>query len=290
MRQLQSDLSLESEWLEAPSGSGRRLDMLLSTIPAFKSRSQAQKMIELGYVRISGKKELRASRILRPSDCVEYCLPPIADIPSDDGVDLKLEVLFEDDDCLVMNKPAGIAVHRGSGMSESEVTIVDGLKKLFSDRGLPFSVSEVLVHRLDKETTGCLLIAKNPKSHQRLQKQFESRTVTKTYLACVSGVPSPAAAMIDAPIGRHTGDRTKMSILQTGVTRSARTTYRTLVAANGGALLACDLHTGRTHQIRVHLRSIGHPILGDEKYQTKDSLAATAKWQVDFLALHAWKL
>lgn len=278
------------QWIEAPSGSGMRLDVMLGSISAIKSRSAAQKMIEAGFVRISGKKELRPSRILHANDCVEYQLPAPDNIPEAGGVDLGFQILHEDDDCLVINKPAGIAVHPGNGMAKNDQTILDGLRHLFQERRLPFSVSEVLVHRLDKETTGCLLIAKNPKAHLALQKQFEKRTVEKLYLALVAGIPSPKAAMIDAPIGRHTGDRTKMSIIQTGKTRQASTTYRTLSSANGIALLSCELHTGRTHQIRVHLRSVGHPILGDEKYQTKESLAVTARLEVGFLCLHAWKL
>ncbi len=290
MRQTSSSIPTETEWLEAPSGGGMRLDLLLATIPEVKSRNAAQKMIEAGRVRISGKKELRSSRILRANDCVEYMLPAPDAVPAEAGVDLHLSVLHEDDDCFVIEKPAGIAVHTGNGMSRNDTTILDGLRFLFRKRKLPFSVSEVLVHRLDKETTGCLLIAKNPKAHMALQKQFEKRTVSKFYLALVSGVPSPAAAMIDAPIGRHTGDRTKMSIIQTGKTRNAATTYRTLTTSNGMSLLSCELHTGRTHQIRVHLLSIGHPILGDAKYETMKSLKMTALMQIDFLCLHAWKL
>lgn len=278
------------QWIEAPSGSGMRLDLLLATIPAIKSRNAAQKMIEAGQVRISGKKELRSSRMLRATDCVEYMLPEPDTVPAEAGVDLHLNVLHEDDDCLVIEKPAGIAVHTGNGMARNDTTILDGIRFLFQKRRIPFSVSEVLVHRLDKETTGCLLIAKNPKAHMALQKQFEKRTVSKFYLALVSGVPSPKAAMIDAPIGRHTGDRTRMSIIQTGKTRNAATTYRTLSSAHGMALLSCELHTGRTHQIRVHLLSIGHPILGDSKYESMKSLKLTAEKQIDFLCLHAWKL
>lgn len=278
------------QWIEAPPGSGMRLDLLLATIPEIKSRNAAQKMIEAGFVRISGKKEIRSSRILRPNDSVEYMLPALDTKPAAAGKDLHLSILHEDDDCLVIEKPAGIAVHAGNGMSSNDVTILDGIHFLFKKLNIPFSVSEVLVHRLDKETTGCLLIAKNPKAHLALQKQFEKRTVSKFYLALVSGVPSPKAAMIDAPIGRHTGDRTRMSIIQTGKTRNAATTYHTLSSAHGIALLACELHTGRTHQIRVHLQGIGHPILGDSKYETTASLKITAQMQIDFLCLHAWKL
>lgn len=278
------------QWIEAPQGSGLRLDLHLATISAIKSRSAAQKMIEAGLVTINGKPERRPSRILRPNDRVEYTLPQLSSAPSESGTDLKLNVLYEDDDCLVIEKPAGIAVHPGNGIAKDDITILDGARYLFKKRKIPFPESEILVHRLDKETTGCLLLAKNPKAHLMLQKQFELRKVEKIYLAVVAGVPSPAAAKIDAPIGRHTGDRTKMSIMQTGKTREAATTYRTLGASNGIALLSCELHTGRTHQIRVHLRSIGHPILGDAKYETSVSLKKTAELQADFLCLHAWKL
>ncbi len=268
----------------------QRFDLFLATQKGIKSRSAAKKLIDDGRVRVNGKKDMKVSRILRAGDIVHYELPEAPVALGEDGTDLKLNILFEDDDCMVIDKPAGIAVHRGSGMDKDTVTMLDGLRFIFAKKSLPFHESEVLVHRLDKETTGCLLIAKNPEAHQFLQKQFESRSVQKIYLALVSGVPSPASAVIDAPIGRHTGDRTKMSVMQSSASRSAKTTYRTLGAADNVALLSCELHTGRTHQIRVHLRSVGHPILNDEKYETKDSLAATAKLEINFLPLHAWKL
>ncbi len=267
-----------------------RLDQYLAGKADILSRAKAQKLIEAGLVKVAGKKCLKASRGIKSTDAVTYTLPELKAEPSASGVDLKLSILYEDDECLVIDKPAGIAVHPGSGMSADEITILDGIRFLFAKEGIPFSRSSVLVHRLDKETTGCLLIAKNEKAHMLLQKQFEDRTIDKMYLTLVAGVPSPAAAMIDAPIGRHTGDRTKMSIMQIGTSRIAKTTYRTLGSAQGVALLACELHTGRTHQIRVHMRSIGHPILGDEKYETTNSIEATARLQADFLCLHAWKL
>ena len=267
-----------------------RLDQFLAGKPDILSRAHAQKLIERGHVTVNGRKETKASRDIDSRHVVEYTLEEAAAVP--DGVTSKmtLEVLYEDDDCFVINKPAGVAVHPGNGMAKNDETLLDGLKPIFAKRKLPFSASDVLVHRLDKETTGCLLIAKNAKAHKLLQKQFESRSVSKFYLALVAGVPSPASAVIDAPIGRHTGDRTRMSIVQISASRSASTTYRTLSSSQGVALLSCELHTGRTHQIRVHLRAIGHPILGDEKYETTASANVTAKFRVHFLCLHAWKL
>jgi len=143
---------------------------------------------------------------------------------------------------------------------------------------------------LDKETTGCLLIAKTEKAHTFLQKQFADRTVKKTYLALVAGVPSPPSAIIDAPIGRNLVNRTLMSIFKTRSSREAKTTYRTLEVRVNCTLLECDLHTGRTHQIRVHLRSIGHPILGDSSYGTHESKKITKGLGINGLCLHAQKL
>lgn len=267
-----------------------RLDQFLAGKPDIVGRAHAQRLIERGRVQVNGKEETKASRDIDSRHEIEYKLGEAAAVPEHTQSSITLEVLFEDEECLVINKPAGITVHPGNGMTNNEETILDALKPMFAERTLPFSASDVLVHRLDKETTGCLLIAKNPKAHLALQQQFEKRTIEKFYLALVAGVPSPAAATIDAPIGRHTGDRTRMSILQTSKARNAATTYRTLSSAHGVALLQCELHTGRTHQIRVHLRAIGHPILGDEKYGTTASANASAKHQVHFLCLHAWKL
>src|SRR3989338_8531562 len=177
-------------------------------------------------------------------------------------------------------------------MHEGEKTILHGIAYLFQKKNLPFSSEAVLVHRLDKETTGCLLIAKSPAAHIALQKQFADRTVSKTYLALVAGVPSPPAATIDAPIGRSTHDRTTMGIQGASGFREAQTTYRTVSVSSKKdcALLTCDLHTGRTHQIRVHLSSVGHPVLGDGTYTSVLSERVTQDYDIHGLCLHAWKL
>jgi 23S rRNA pseudouridine1911/1915/1917 synthase len=148
------------------------------------------------------------------------------------------------------------------------------------------------VHRLDKPTTGCLIVAKPPSAGLRpafpdLQKQFEERTTKKKYLAIVSGVPEHTEATIDAPIGRNLTDRTKMSVLKTSASRDAKTTYRILDSVDDCSVLECDLHTGRTHQIRVHLSSVGHPILGDTPYGSPASKKLTDHYKVSGLCLHA---
>lgn len=267
-----------------------RLDQHLTVLAGLKSRTIAKKLIDAGLVRVNRKIITKASLTVSNADTIEWQDFPVQEVPKTTTAAVKLPVLFEDDHCMVIQKPAGLTVHAGSGMSAGEQTVLSSLQPLFAERHIPFSESEALVHRLDKDTTGCLLIAKTPKAHLALQKQFANRSVEKRYLTIVAGIPSPAAAVIDAPIGRHTNKRTKMSVHQAVAVRSARTTYRTLATNNNAALLECELHTGRTHQIRVHLRSIEHPVLGDNSYGTNTSNQLSEKFGITSLCLHAWKL
>lgn len=276
----------------SPALSGR-LDTSIARYDETISRIKARDMIRGGLVLVNGRIARKAAVIVEPEDVIEL---------SDSGepvtetriqpIDLQLEVLYEDDVCLVINKPAGIPVHPGAGIPRDAATILHGIVHLFHERSIPFSSASVLVHRLDKDTTGCLLIAKTPAAHKSLQMQFEQRIVSKFYLAIVAGIPQPPAATIDASIGRSTSDRTKMTILGTSKTREARTTYRTLASSPDKrvSLLSCELHTGRTHQIRVHLHGIGHPILGDPTYGNAASEKLSEQTGIDTLCLHAWKL
>jgi 23S rRNA pseudouridine1911/1915/1917 synthase len=276
----------QTDWMaESPM----RLDAFLAQHPAMKSRMQAQKLIEDGNVSIEGKTIKKPAYTLEIGDVVSVTFPE--SLSSDDrieAVNLHLPVLFEDASCMVVDKPAGISVHPAPGMKDT--TILHGAAFLFKERKLPFSPSEVLVHRLDKETTGCLLLAKTPKAHLALQKQFQDRTVEKTYLALVYGVPVHPKAVIEASIGRDPSHRTRMSVHRTKSSRDARTGYTVLSSTRECSLLACDLFTGRTHQIRVHLKSIGHPVLGDSTYYSPASEKCSAKNGIDDLCLHAWKL
>lgn len=267
-----------------------RLDAFIATKASF-SRSRVRKAIDLELVTINGVTELKPARKVRTGDTVEIDVDalPVEGAPIV-PTDLKLQVLYEDDACMVIVKPSGISVHPGAGMPPDEATILHGIAYLMGERGLPFSTETSLVHRLDKDTTGCLLVAKTAAAHTALQEQFADRTVKKSYLAIVAGVPAPATAMIDAPIGRNLTDRTKMSILRTSVSREARTTYNTLVANSEVALLKLDLHTGRTHQIRVHLASVGHPLLGDPAYGTSASDALSRGYGASAVCLHAWEI
>ncbi|MCF7844441.1 MAG: RluA family pseudouridine synthase [Kiritimatiellales bacterium] len=277
---------------EYESSSTGRLDLFLSGQNGILSRAKAQKIIKDGHVQVNGKVITKVAFILKEGD--KIFVVDIGESGKRDGglepTDLGLEILYEDEACMVINKPAGFAVHPASSMEKGEKTILHGIAFIFGELDIRFSPDAVLVHRLDKETTGCLLIAKTTQAHAALQKQFEERTVSKKYLALVAGAPQPANATIDAPIGRNLMQRTMMSIFKTSKSRDAKTTYRTIKANEDSALIECDLHTGRTHQVRVHLSSIGHPILGDPKYKSPLSVEVTEEYEIEGLCLHAWKL
>ncbi|MDO8469005.1 MAG: RluA family pseudouridine synthase [Candidatus Peribacter sp.] len=268
----------------------KRLDVFLADAAAL-SRVKAGALVRDGAVLLNGRLVLKPAHLVHPGNTVE--VTDTGERASESRItpkDLKLAILYEDDACLVIAKPAGIAMHPAPGLSKDEPTILHGIAALFKKKKLPFSAASVLVHRLDRETTGCLLVAKSPQAHVKLQEQFKNRTIKKTYLAIVAGIPTEREAHIDAPIGRHVSQRTKMSVMGATHSRSAQTTYHILSAENGTALLACDLHTGRTHQIRVHLSAIGHPVLGDETYTSPASERMAEEKHIGSLCLHAWKL
>jgi len=276
-----------SEWLVSYP---HRLDSFLAEEGRVLSREKAKRAIEEGHVRVNDVIVKKPAHRLEPGDRV--IVSDDASTPTESAIepkDLHLEILYEDEQCFVINKPAGYSVHPGAGAID-EPTILHGVALLFTKMKIPFSSESVLVHRLDKDTTGCLLIAKNPAAHIALQKQFETRTVKKTYLALVAGIPEKSQAKIDAPIGRSSMNPTKMAITGTSTSREAQTTYRIVGKASNVALLECDLHTGRTHQIRVHLAGIGHPVLGDSSYSSALSERVVQEWEVESLCLHAWKL
>ncbi len=267
-----------------------RLDAFLALQEAELSRSRIQSAIKEGLVSVNDTVIKKPAYKLSEADTVvldEAAFEPEISDTQIDPMDMNLEVLFEDDAMMVINKPAGISVHPGHSMEKDEKTILHGIAYLFEERSIPFSAEAVLAHRLDKPTTGCLCVVKNYNTHGALQKQFQDRTVKKYYLCIVAGVPEHATATIDAPIGRSLTDRTKMSVLKTSVSREAKTTYTVLDHTNYTSLLRCDLHTGRTHQIRVHLTSIGYPILGDTAYFSVKSTDLSSKLSIPSLCLHA---
>lgn len=258
-----------------------RLDRFLALeLPEF-SRSRLQALIEQGLVRLNGTSP-RAREIVRADDIITVEIPPPTKIEAQPEA-IPLAVLFEDADLLVINKPAGMVVHPGAGNQEH--TLVNALLAHCTElSGIGGKERPGIVHRLDKETSGCLVVAKNDAAHRDLARQFAARTVKKTYLALIIGQLKNATGVIDAPIARHPVDRKRMSVAKSARGRSAKTVYRVLRSGKAFSLVECDLHSGRTHQIRVHLSHLGHPIAGDKLYASKAS--------ADFprQMLHAWKL
>ncbi len=259
----------------------QRLDRFLALeLPQF-SRSRLQALIEQGLVRLNGKQP-RARELVRAEDSVQIEIPAAEKIDAQ-AESIPLEILFEDDALLVINKRAGMVVHPGAGNPEH--TLVNALlAHCTSLSGIGGKERPGIVHRLDKETSGCLVVAKTDFAHRDLSKQFAARTVKKTYLALVAGRLKKISGLIDAPISRHPIHRQKMAIAKSARGRSAKTEYRVIGADNEMSLVECDLHSGRTHQIRVHLAHLGNAVVGDKLYSAKSAKIFPRQM------LHAWRL
>jgi 23S rRNA pseudouridine1911/1915/1917 synthase len=257
-----------------------RLDQFLAKRLPEYSRSRLQQLIRAGFVRLN-QQATRPRQIVRIGDKIDLLEPPLEKIETLPEP-IPLDVLFEDDDLTVINKPAGLTVHPGAGQREH--TLVNALLSYCTTlSGIGGKERPGIVHRLDKETSGCLVVAKNDIAHRELSKQFAARTVEKIYLALVAGKLRKAAGIIDEKIGRHPVHRQRMSVsARRG--RAAKTEYRVISSSDEGSLIECRLHSGRTHQIRVHLHHLGHPVLGDKIYAPR--FAKNFPRQM----LHAWKL
>jgi 23S rRNA pseudouridine1911/1915/1917 synthase len=260
--------------------SGLRLDRFLAlALPTF-SRARLQTLIREKFVTLNGKLP-RPRDPVRTGDTVEMKEPEIEKIEAQPEP-MALEILFEDDDLLVLNKPAGLVMHPGAGHQQH--TLVNALLAHCKNlSGIGGKERPGIVHRLDKETSGCLVVAKNDATHRDLSKQFAARTMGKVYLALVAGTLRKSTGVIDKAIARHPVHRQRMSIARRQG-RSAKTEYRVLRSGGDISLLECTLHSGRTHQIRVHLHDLGHPVLGDKLYGGKR--AGDFPRQM----LHAWRL
>jgi 23S rRNA pseudouridine1911/1915/1917 synthase len=258
----------------------QRLDRFLAqALPAF-SRARLQTLIRDEFVLLNGK-AARPRDLVRTGDIVELREPEIEKVEAQPE-QIKLDVIFEDDDLLVLNKPAGIVMHPGAGHQQH--TLVNALLAHCQNlSGIGGKERPGIVHRLDKETSGALVVAKNDATHRDLSSQFAARTMTKIYLALVAGTLRKTSGVIDKAIARHPVHRQRMSIARRQG-RSAKTEYRVLRSGNEISLVECILHSGRTHQIRVHLHHLGHPVLGDKLYGGKR--AGDYPRQM----LHAWKL
>lgn len=254
--------SIETRSLTAPASG--RLDAVLAGAFADLSRARVQRLIDAGHARVNGSPARKAMNISE-GDALDLEVPatPHESVPTG----LELPVLYEDEHLCVIDKPAGLAVHGAPGDTGPSVAAW-WLEKL-GEAASAFDVERPgIVHRLDKDTSGVLLLAKTPAAQAALSAAFEARTTKKTYLAIVEGVPDRPKAVIDAPIDRHPGDRTRMAIVTRG--RESRTAYEVLHSDGRRALIEVHPETGRTHQIRVHLAAIGVPVSDDAVYGKRE--------------------
>jgi 23S rRNA pseudouridine1911/1915/1917 synthase len=268
------------EFIVTENDAKLRLDQLLAKRLPEYSRSRIQQLIRSGFVRLN-EQTTRPRQMVRRGDKIDLREPPVEKIDVRPEP-IPLDILFEDDDILVINKPAGLTVHPGAGQREH--TLVNALLSHCATlSGIGGKERPGIVHRLDKETSGCLVVAKNDMAHRELSKQFAARTAEKIYLALVAGKLRKAAGVIEEKIGRHPVHRQRMHVT-TRRGRTAKTEYRVIRSSNEASLVECRLHSGRTHQIRVHLHHLGHPVLGDKVYAPR--FAKNFPRQM----LHAWKL
>ena len=240
---------------------GLRLDQALAQMFPEHSRSRLQKWLREGYVRLDSR-EAKSKQKIWGGEHVEILPQPGAAETALRAERIPLEIVYEDDAVLVINKPAGLVVHPGSGNWRG--TLLNAL--LHHSPRLPEVPRAGIVHRLDKDTSGLLVVAKTLQAQTNLVRQLQARTVKREYLAVVHGVVK-AAGEIAAPVGRDPRRRTRMAVVDTG--KPALTRYKVVKRFASATLLECGLATGRTHQIRVHMQSLGHPLLGDPVYREK---------------------
>ena len=248
------------------SQSGRLDKFLVQRLPEF-SRARLQGLIADGFVLVNGQAAKKSGQMIDAGAKIEVRVPP--PVPSAlVGENIPLDIIFENDDLLVVNKPAGMVVHPAAGHETG--TLVHAVLGYEPDlEGIGGEERPGVVHRLDKETSGLIVLAKNERAHRWLQDQFRLRTVEKTYLALVDGVPPTPAGRVEAPIGRDSAHRKKMAIQSAGKGREAVSEYKILESFKHHTLLEFRPHTGRTHQIRLHCLFLGCPIVGDVIYGKK---------------------
>ena len=245
---------------------GERLDAFLARCAENMSRSAAQKLIEEGQVKRNGKPGKKNDK-LNAGDAIEYEIPEpkAVDIVAKD---IPLDIVYEDEDVLVINKPKGLVVHPAAGHQDD--TLVNGLLYAMGDdlSGINGELRPGIVHRIDKDTSGLLAVAKNDFAHNMLASQLKDHSMHRTYEAIVCGSFREDSGTVNAPIGRHPSDRKKMCVTERN-SKEAVTHWEVVARYRGYTHIRCKLETGRTHQIRVHMAHIGHPILGDIVYGRK---------------------
>ncbi len=258
---------------------GQRIDVFLTSVLDI-TRSHIKKLCDEGKVLVNDK-PVKANKTLKINDFISVVVPEVKNL---DAIpeNIPIDIIYQDDDVAVINKPQGMTVHAGNGTSGSTLVnaLLFHLDKLSGINGV---IRPGIVHRIDKNTSGLLVVAKNDKAHLSLAKQLEDKTCHRVYYALLEGCVKVDKGRIATFIGRNMKDRTKMAVVSVG--REAVTDYKVIERFNGYTLCEFSLHTGRTHQIRVHAKHIGHPVVGDKEYGFKNQ-----KFKLNGQLLHAGKL
>lgn len=241
---------------------GKRLDLFVISVIKDLSRMNAKRLIEDGNVQVNSKKS-KVSYKVQNGDIIEIHIPEAKQLDLK-AQEIPIEVVYEDSDIIVVNKPKGLVVHPANGNWDG--TLVNAIMAICKDSlsGIGGEVRPGIVHRLDKDTSGLLIIAKNDKAHINMSNEIKNREVKKVYIALVRGIVAENEATINMPIGRSNKDRKKMAVVKNG--KEAITHFKVIKRFDKYTLLEVKIDTGRTHQIRVHLSEIGHPVVGDEIY------------------------
>lgn len=269
------------EYIVSQEEKGKRLDAYISSANTDITRTSAQRLIEDGNILVNGK-NVKVSYKIQENDKISVEIPKPKQIELK-AQDIPIEIIYEDSDIIVVNKPKGMVVHPANGNPDG--TLVNAIMAICKDSlsGIGGEIRPGIVHRIDKDTSGLLIVAKNDNAHVKMSEQIKNHEVKKTYIALVRGVFKENEATIDMPIGRSTSDRKKMAVNKNG--KNAITHIKVLKRFDKYTLLQVNIETGRTHQIRVHLSHIGYPIVGDYTYSNGKN-----EFDVIGQCLHAQKL
>jgi len=274
-----------------PELDGARLDRCLAELHPDWTRSRVRRLIDAGHVQLN-RETVKPSATVHHGDLIAVDEPALEPLDTE-AEDIPLDIVFEDDDILLVNKPVGLVIHPAAGNPSG--TLVNALLHHCSDlSGIGGVERPGIVHRLDKDTSGLLVVAKSDRAHLGLSLAFRNRKIHKTYLAICYGTPGEPDGVVDAPIDRHPRERQRMAVIATG--RTARTLYHVDEEIAGVSLISCRPITGRTHQIRVHMAHVGHAIVGDPLYAGRqwrnlsDPQARAACRNFPRQALHARRL
>jgi 23S rRNA pseudouridine1911/1915/1917 synthase len=272
--------------VRVPAGAAGRIDRFVADATGL-SRSHVQKLISDGRLTVDGQ-AVRANALVAEGSEVRLDVPEPVALDLAPAPDIPLRIVYEDDDLLIVDKPAGLVVHPSPGHHDGDTLVNALLARAGGSEygGIAGVARPGIVHRLDRDTSGLLMVAKHDAAQQSLMAQLKARRIRKTYQALVAGGVAAAVGRIEAPIGRDPKHRTRMAVVPDG--RPSTTGYRVRERFAGWTLLELDLVTGRTHQIRVHLDAIGHPVAGDPLYGTGTSRRGPDG--LDRLFLHAWRL